>query len=242
MGWKKLIWTGAAIMILGSGIAVRIFCFPSEIFAESNGSLILERRRVGEIKVGMTPNDIYKTFGKKRTRLVDRELEGTYSPAIELFKTETQKGSPEIIFELGQNRVYRIEVHSSQYRTAEGIGVGSTMGDLRRVYGIHDPEQIIWGEEGFFGVVIRELGMSFRLDVNKTMKPAQIDDFLKNRDPRQIPDNTRIEIVLVFLDVIYPAHIDRQLAVPGSAIEDIDEFCVPDNFMGLVRRSCVHSL
>lgn len=162
----------------------------------SHKDLTMALGRVGEIKVGMSSNDIYAVFGKKLTRLVDLQLEGMYSPAIELFKTENQRDNPEIIFELNQDKVYRIQVHSPQYRTDKGIGVGSTFGDLRRVYGIKDPKQIIWGEEGFFGAVVQELGMSFGLDVNKTMKPTQIDNFNKTSD--RIPDNTRIDSISVY--------------------------------------------
>lgn len=171
---------------------------PYEAAAKnSNKNLTVGRGRVGEIKVGMSPNDIYEVFGKKYTRLVDLQLEGMNSPAIELFKTELQLGNPDIIFELDQNKVYRIQVNSPQYRTDKGIGVGSTFGDLRQVYGINNPTQIIWGEEGFYGAVVRELGMSFRLDVNQTMKPAQIDDFNKASDPGRIPEKTRIDSILV---------------------------------------------
>ena len=159
--------------------------------------LTMARGRVGEIKIGMRPSDIYAVVNKNFTRLVDLQLEGMYSPAIELFRTELQRDNPEIIFELDQNKIYRIQVHSPQYRTDKGIGVGSTFGELRRVYGIKDPKQIIWGEEGFYGAVVEELRMSFGLDVNKTMTPAQIDDFKRTSGLGQIPDNTRIDSILV---------------------------------------------
>jgi hypothetical protein len=172
---------------------------PSEVTAKnSDKHSTIARGRVGEIKLGMSPKDIYEVFGKKLTRLVDLQLEGMYSPAIELFKTDIQRDNPEIIFELDKNKVYRIRVHSPQYTTDKGIGVGSTFGDLRRVYGIKDPKQIIWGEEGFFGAVVGELGMSFSLDVNKTMKPAHLYDFKKTSDLGRIPDDTRIDSILVY--------------------------------------------
>jgi hypothetical protein len=185
-------------LIVLSFCTVTIFCFRSDLSADSNKSLILAPGQVGSIKLGMTPDDIYSAFGKDRTRLVDRQLEGTYSPAIELFKIAAKTGSPEIIFELNQDKIDRIEVRSPQYRTVKGIGVGSTVGDLRRIYGIKDPKQIIWGEEGFYGVDIPELRMSFGLDVNKTMNPTQIDDFDKTSDHGKIPDPIRINIVSVY--------------------------------------------
>jgi hypothetical protein len=165
---------------------------------DANKDLTMARGRVGEIKLGMSSNDIYAAFGKKLTRLVDLQLEGMSSPAIELFKTEAQRDNPEIIFELDHDKVYRIQVHSRQYRTDKGIGVGSTFEDLKRVYGVKHPKQIIWGEEGFYGAVVRELGMSFSLDINKTMKPAQIDNFNQTSDPGRIPDETKIDSILVY--------------------------------------------
>ncbi len=176
---------------------------PAEaITRKPNKKLTIARGRVGEIKLGMRPKDIYDIFGKKFTRLVDLQLEGMHSPAIELFKTEAKRGNPEIIFELDEdnNTVYRIQVYSSLYRTDKGIGVGSTFGDLRRVYEIKQRNQIIWGEEGFYGAVVSELAMSFGLDIGKTMKPAQIDNFLSNPDLGRIPDNTRIDSILVCQD------------------------------------------
>jgi hypothetical protein len=171
---------------------------PSKATAKNfKKDMTITRGRVGEIRLGMNPNGIYEVFGKKLTRLVDLQLEGMYSPAIELFKTEIQRDNPEIIYELDQNKVWRIQVNSPQYRTDKGIGVGSTFGNLRQVYRIKDPKQIIWGEEGFYGAVVEELGMSFSLDVNNTMKPAQIDDFNKTSDLGRIPDNTLIDSILV---------------------------------------------
>jgi hypothetical protein len=171
--------------------------YPFEAPAKDK-NLIIARGRVGEIKVGMRPDDIYAICGKQFTRIVDLQLEGMYSPAIELFKTESKKNNPEVIFELNQDKVYRIKVRSPQYKTDKGIGVGSTFGDLRRVYGIKDPKQIAWGAEGFFGVVIKELGMSFRLDVYNTMTAAQINRIYKSPDPKWIPDHTTIDRILVY--------------------------------------------
>jgi hypothetical protein len=158
----------------------------------------MARGRVGEIKMGMSPSDIYAIVDKSFTRLVDLQLEGMPSPAIELFKTEKRRDNPEIICELDQDKVYRIQVHSPQYKTDRGIGVGATFGELRRVYEIKDPKQLIWGEEAFYGAVVEELRMSFSLDINKTMTPAQIDDFKRASGPGQIPDNTKIDSILIY--------------------------------------------
>jgi hypothetical protein len=177
------------------------FSYSEDLFdtttKNSNKTLVMARGRVGEIKLGMNSHDIYAVFGKDITHLVDLQLEGMYSPAIEVFKSETTKEKPEIIVELNQETVCRIQVHSPRYRTEKGIGVGSTFGDLRRIYGIKHPKQIIWGAEGFYGVVIRGLGMSFRLDIESTMNTAQINGYYNNPDPRRIPDNTKIKMVLV---------------------------------------------
>jgi hypothetical protein len=192
-------------------IAYGLFAFIALIFSTSCSrdaskataktsfrNLTMERGRVGQIKIGMSPSDIYAVVGKEFTRFVDLQLEGMNSPAIELFKTEKRRDNPEIVFELDQGRVYRIQVHSPRYRTDKGIGVDSTFGELRRIYGIKDPKEIIWGEEGFYGAVVQELRMSFGLDVNKTMKPAEIEHFNNTSDLGRIPDNTRIDSILVY--------------------------------------------
>jgi hypothetical protein len=96
-------------------------------------SFVVERGRVGPVAIGATADSIYNTF-RDRVRLVDLKLEGHLSPALEI-KLYTSQLTPSVIAEIGPGDaglvVTRIHVLDPTLRTAEGIGIGSTVRIVR---------------------------------------------------------------------------------------------------------------
>ena len=151
--------------------------------------IVVERSRVGTVSIGATAEAVYREF-RDRARLVDLKLEGMLSPALEL-KLFGAQVSASLIAELGAANnelvVTRINVVDPTLRTRDGIGVGSTYGELRSKYAV---DWVGTGEGKAFARV-ESLAISFQLD-NSGPTP-----FWSIRDPSKVPVDIRIVSMLL---------------------------------------------
>ena len=157
--------------------------------ATRQDQMVVERGRVGPVAIGEMASAIYDKF-RDRATLVDLKLEGMLSPALEI-KLFGQQIVPSIIAEIGPAKnllvVTRISVVDTSLRTKEGIGVGSTYGELRARYSI---DWVASGEGRFFARV-EALGMSFELDTSGRPSLWQV------RDPNQVPNDIKVKSILL---------------------------------------------
>ena len=157
--------------------------------ASPGSQIVVERSRVGTVSIGATAESVYREFDD-RARLVDLRLEGMLSPALELKLFDAQPVAS-LIAEIGAsgNRlvVTRIVVVDPTLRTREGIGVGSTYGELRSKYTV---DWVGSGEGNVFARV-EAMGISFQLD---TSGPTRLSSI---RDPSKVPIDTRIVSMLL---------------------------------------------
>lgn len=82
------------------------------------------------------------------------------------------------------DRIWRIEVRTPRFRTADSIGVGSLARDLRR-----RPATLATGDRGVFALRRDHCGLSFQL---AGVPPGRGENWSR------IPDTTRVALVLVF--------------------------------------------
>lgn len=152
-------------------------------------SVIVQRGRAGSVALGATAHSVYDAF-RARAKLVDLQLEGHLSPALELKQFGAQL-APSLIAEIGAAGnalvVTRIHVLDPSYRTQERVGVGSTYAELRSAYRI---DWVGSGEGNFFARV-EKLAISFQLDTSGEMPLWQI------RDPAQVPDRVRVTSMML---------------------------------------------
>jgi hypothetical protein len=91
----------------------------------------------------MRLSNIYEVYPKETTQLVDLQLEGMPTPALKVFRDKSLQTLLLVVRLTEYNGIYGIEVRDPRCKTAEGIGVGSTLGDLRR---LHKDLSTQWGE------------------------------------------------------------------------------------------------
>src|SRR2546422_9712298 len=99
------------------------------------GPFTIRRGRVGAVAIGASAQVIYEMFPADRRRLVDLQLEGELTTALELtLPGSGQRGG--VVAELAaRNRleVSRIWITAPAVRTEKGIGVGSAVTDPCRL-------------------------------------------------------------------------------------------------------------
>jgi hypothetical protein len=103
-------------------------------------SLLLAPGRAGRIQTGMTVDTVYRRVGKTAVGLIDLFREGHFDPAIAV-RLPGATANPALVASITQWPCFifmidGIEVRDARFRTKEGIGVGSTLGVLRRRYDV----------------------------------------------------------------------------------------------------------
>ena len=156
-------------------------------------NFLLSKNTVGPTKTGSSVDALFRRYGRDAIQLVDLRLEGSFTPALQVYINGKQRDDPAFVAEFEWSRqvgwgIYRIEVLDLRFKTSRGIGIGSTLGELRLHYKI---EFIASGEGSTFAFV-PELGMSFSLDID-----AIPSEWYKSHDDALVPDSAKIVSVLV---------------------------------------------
>jgi hypothetical protein len=87
------------------------------------------------------------------------------------------------------SKISGISIYSPQYKTPEGIGVGSTFGDLKSKYTI---DFISTEGESGLEVQVKSLKIFFILDNSKLPK-----EWWETMDTNKIPDSVTIEEIIL---------------------------------------------
>lgn len=131
--------------------------------AQVGPEFLLQPGKAGSIELGQTVDQLYARFGRENVRLIDLFTEGMFNPTlqIDLAGAETQPAISAPIREwpCAEFSVWGITVRDRRFRTQDGFGVGSTLGDLRTTH----KTDVGWGE-GERIAHVPALGMTFLLD------------------------------------------------------------------------------
>lgn len=158
---------------------------------EVNPAFLLSKHKAGFVEVGMTVDVLYQKYDRQSIRLVDLYLEGTFSPALEIYLDNDKREKPSLVAEIGWEKnwvIRRISVYDQTFTLKSHIGIGSTLGDLRKFYSI---DWIAPGEGSVYARV-EAVGMSFALD--STNIPEK---WYTTNDPTLFPDDLKILSILI---------------------------------------------
>jgi hypothetical protein len=138
--------------------AVRQAAAPGEEF-------LLARGRAGYLELGQSGDEVYGRFGRENVRLVDTFSEGTFTPALEV-RLDVKAAGPALVAQLegepcGRITVWGISVYDDRFRTSDGLGVGSTLGGIRKRF---KPE--VSEAESGPAAYVEALGLTFGLDAS----------------------------------------------------------------------------
>ena len=190
-----------AHLIVGT-LALILILVPALVNGQEK-NFELSKGKAGPVEIGMGIDELYQRVGKEDTKLVDQYSEGFFSPVVEIYmKREPKDAKPSLIAEVvskppAENThpffisafvVGRISVNDSQFKTNVGIGVGSTLGEIRRWYKV---DWITFGE-GPLVARVEQIGMSFALDYST---PPQ--EWYTTHDAALIPDSARVVSILI---------------------------------------------
>lgn len=151
---------------------------------------VIRKGGVGNIEIGMPMEEILSNvtpgFAIADTTL---QMEGQAFTAYKLHLQDKPKG---ILVEQqckAECQVWRINVKSSNFKTAKGIGVASKYGEVQQ----HYPIQTVVLADGSLVAVSKEAGMSFVLET------SQIPASQRSRlTPATVPANTLVKSILVY--------------------------------------------
>ncbi|SMC00201.1 hypothetical protein SAMN00120144_2571 [Hymenobacter roseosalivarius DSM 11622] len=153
---------------------------------------LLSSDRVGRLRLNTSEKAFLRLIPESRRRKSTRTAEGITYPVYEVTDAQ-QPTAPPILLEMAGDeqegfRIWRIRVMDPQYRTADGIGVGSPYGAARQQYGITTIEKTDAG----LVAVSDAVNMSWVLDEQSLppKRPSQMR-------PTDVPTATRIIGVLV---------------------------------------------
>lgn len=150
----------------------------------------LSATQAGAVTIGMPVDELYAEYSREQTQLIDLMLEGMFTPAINIYTSLATGQRPALTAEIGWNATWvisRVTVYDPQFRTECGIGVGSTLGALKRCYTLD------WGGfgEGPLYVGVQETALSFAFD------PADLPrNFGRTTDPFMLPDYLEITAIV----------------------------------------------
>lgn len=164
---------------------------PDETAASPDSSLfVIENKQIGKLRIGM-PIDEMRAAATAGFRLNDTTLQQEGMPSTAYILRQGNQAKGLLIEQTCDDacKVWRISVLNPKYKTAKGIHVGSTYGELQQAYKI----RAVTVEEGNVVALAPDAGLSFMLDHSSLSSEE-----LSRLNAATAPKNLLIERILVY--------------------------------------------
>jgi hypothetical protein len=133
--------------------------------APGDDSFLLDRGRAGRFVLGMSVDEVVRAVGLENVRLVATFPEGLFQPELQITLPGYTKGpalsGPIREFPCREFALWGISVDDPRFRTSDGLGPGSTLGDVNKRY--PSARQLPAGSDGYPGAFIEELNLTFAI-------------------------------------------------------------------------------
>jgi hypothetical protein len=130
-------------------------------------------------------SEVQKRYSVKKEKMYleadSFEIYNVYEKGQKIYSVEPDLDKPDSIV--------RIWIYGSKFKTAKGIGVGSTLAEIKSKYHI---ESISTEGEGGLSIIVKGISVGFIMDNSKLPK-----DWWEKMDNKKIPDNLPIEEIII---------------------------------------------
>jgi hypothetical protein len=137
-------------------------------------TFLIDVGRVGNLRLGASVDEVYRAFSPSNIKLIALFPEGHFLPALEIY-VPPGSYARSIVAHIHSThcglRIVSAVVEDRRFRTKAGVGVGSTVADVRRAYRV-----TLSNEEGQHLIARdRHMGFESRDDLRK---PSAIIDVI----------------------------------------------------------------
>jgi hypothetical protein len=164
---------------------------PNSATEENTGtSWQISKSKIGPIQIGMAIDAMRKTLPAELVKATPITREGRGNQAYEIRQSDTEKQAGLLVEETCEPtcQVWRVHVQNAAYKTKEGLGVGSTLGEVKKHYKL----SYLGAGETEIVAVSDDAKLTFMLDVSKVPEKQVPWLNLKNT-----PDSTPVKGMLI---------------------------------------------
>jgi hypothetical protein len=155
---------------------------------EPPAEFALSGSKAGYMQVGQSLEAVYKQYNQKASAVV---LDNAPAPVVKIYldgrSTPSLTGSISIRKQGTVQLIDGIIIYDERFKTSKGMGIHSTLGDLRRANNFSEIRQI---DQSLYAI---SSGIAFELAISLD----QIADWLKTGNPNSLPDDIKIQSILM---------------------------------------------